>query len=86
MANSLSATKRARQNLHRNKHNSQLKARVRTLIKKVVLSINNQNKEEAQKEFIIMQKNLDKVVNKGLIHKNQASRKKSKLSNKIKQI
>lgn len=86
MANSLSATKRARQSLMRNKHNSQIKAKIRTLIKKVLLSIKNKEKEKAQQDFATMQKNIDKVVNKGLIHKNQAARKKSRLSNKIKQI
>jgi len=33
-----------------------------------------------------MQKNLDQAVNKGLIHKNQAARKKSRLSTQIKAL
>ena len=44
------------------------------------------DKKEAESGFAAMQKNVDKAVNKGLIHKNQAARKKSRLSAKIKAL
>lgn len=86
MANSASSTKRTRQNIVRNKHNSQIKAKMRTFIKKISKSIASKDKAKAQKEFIAMQKNIDKTVSKGLIHKNQAARKKSRIIAQIKNI
>ncbi len=44
------------------------------------------NKNEAISGFAAMQKNVDQAVNKGLIHKNQAARKKSRLSAQIKAL
>jgi small subunit ribosomal protein S20 len=86
MANSAGSIKRARQAIKRNKHNSQIRAKVRTFIKKVAYAVEAGNKEEAQSEFADMQKNIDQAVNKGLMHKNQAARKKSRLSAQIKAL
>lgn len=86
MANSAGSIKRARQAIKRNKHNSQIRAKVRTYIKKVTYAVEAGNKKEAQSEFADMQKNIDQAVNKGLIHKNQAARKKSRLSAQIKAL
>ena len=44
------------------------------------------DKKEAVGAFAAMQKNVDQAVNKGLIHKNQAARKKSRLSAQIKTL
>ncbi|HIK76419.1 MAG: 30S ribosomal protein S20 [PS1 clade bacterium] len=84
MANSAGSIKRARQAVKRNKHNSQIRAKVRTYIKKVSYAVNDGNKKDAQGGFATMQKTLDQAVSKGLIHKNQAARKKSRLSAQIK--
>ena len=46
MANSAGSRKRARQAIKRNKHNSQIRARVRTFIKKVTYSIEAGNKKK----------------------------------------
>jgi small subunit ribosomal protein S20 len=86
MANSAGSRKRARQAITRNKHNSQIRAKVRTFIKKVAHSIDAGNGKEAISGFKAMQKNVDQAVNKGLIHKNQAARKKSRLSAQIKAL
>ena len=86
MANSAGSKKRARQAVKRNKHNSQIRAKVRTFIKKVTYAIEAGNKEEAQSGYAAMQKNVDQAVSKGLMHKNQAARKKSRLSTKIKAL
>ena len=86
MANSAGSRKRARQAVQRNKRNSQIRAKARTFIKKVAYAIEAGNKKEAISGFAAMQKNLDQAVNKGLIHKNQAARKKSRLSAQIKAL
>ena len=86
MANSAASKKRARQAVKRNHHNSQIRAKVRTFVKKVVSAISAGNKKEAISGFTVMQKNIDQAVSKGLIHKNQAARKKSRLSTQIKAL
>ena len=84
MANSAASKKRARQAVKRNQHNSQIRAKVRTFVKKVVSAISTGNKEEAISGFTVMQKNVDQAVSKGLIHKNKAARIKSRLNSKVK--
>ena len=86
MANSAGSKKRARQAVKRNKHNSQIRAKVRTFVKKVAYAVAAGNKKEAVSSFTAMQKNVDQAVSKGLIHKNQAARKKSRLSAQIKTL
>ena len=86
MANSAGSKKRARQAVKRNKHNSQIRAKVRTFIKKVTYAIDAGNKKEATSGFSDMQKNIDQAVSKGLIHKNLAARKKSRISAQIKSL
>ena len=86
MANSASSKKRAKQAIKRNKHNSQIRAKVRTFIKKVTYAIEAGNKEEAQSGYATMQKNVDQAVSKGLMHKNQAARRKSRLVAQIKAL
>lgn len=86
MANSASSKKRARQAVKRNKHNSQIRAKVRTFIKKVTYALEAGNKTEAQGGFGIMQKMIDQAVSKGLMNKSQAARKKSRLNAQIKAL
>ncbi len=86
MANSAGSKKRARQALQRNKHNSQIRAKVRTFIKKVTYALEAGNKEEAQNGYTAMQKMIDQSVSKGLMHKNQAARKKARLNAQIKAL
>ena len=86
MANSAGSRKRARQAVKRNKHNSQIRAKVRTFVKKVAYAVAAGEKKEAKNGFVAMQKNIDQAVSKGLMHKNQAARKKSRLSAQIKAL
>ena len=86
MANSAGSKKRARQAVKRNKHNSQIRAKVRTFIKKVAYAIEAGKKEEGQTGYAAMQKNVDQAVSKGLMHKNQAARRKSRLVAQIKAL
>jgi len=86
MANLAGSRKRARQAVTRNKHNSPIRAKTRTFVKKVAYAVAAGDKKEAVSSFAVMQKNVDQAVSKGLIHKNQAARKKSRLSAQIKAL
>jgi len=86
LANIKSAKKRAIQSEKRRKHNASRRTMMRTFIKKVVVAIEAANKEVATAEFVKLQSVLDSYSTKGLISKNTAARKKSRLSAKIKAL
>ena len=86
MANIKSAKKRAIQSERRRKHNASRRTMMRTFIKKVVVAIEAGNKEVATAEYLNLQSVLDTYATKGLINKNTAARKKSRLSAKIKAL
>ena len=86
MANIKSAKKRARQAEKRRRHNAGLRSMVRTYIKKVVTEIATGNKENAQKAYLEAVPVIDRMVSKGIIHKNKAARHKSRLSAQIKDL
>lgn len=86
MANIKSAIKRARQNIKLRQRNASARSTFRTLVKKVLKAVESGDKDAARMAFSAAQPNIDKAVSKGLLHKNKASRIKSRLSNKIKGI
>ncbi len=86
MANHASARKRVRRNARRDVINTSRKSRVRTFIKKVEEAIESGDAKAAQEAFKRMQPELLRGVAKGVFHKNAASRKLSRLSNRIKAI
>lgn len=86
MSNIKSAKKRAIQSEKKRRKNAGQKSMVRSFIKKVNIEILNKNEESAKAAFKSMQSIVDKYSQKGLIHKNVASRYKSRLSKKIKLI
>ncbi len=81
MANSISAEKRARANAKKRLYNTSAKSSYRKALKKALLAIENdsEDKDSLIKEAI---KQTDMAASKGLIHKNKASRIKSKMSTK----
>ena len=79
MANSSSATKRARQNEKRRRHNMAMRSKARTYVKGVLAAVADGNKEEAQKLYTTALPVIDNMV-KGIIHKNKAARQKSRLN------
>ena len=83
MANIASAKKRARQAVRRRDHNASFKSRFRTYLKKVIAAIESGDKEAATASFKETQPIIDKMVSKGIIHKNKAARHKSRLSARI---
>ena len=86
MANHKSSKKRILRNNKRNEINSNRISRIRTYIKKVETEISSENKDKANEAFKLAMPEIQRGVSKGLIHKNTASRKLSRLSNKIKLI
>ncbi len=86
MANHKSSKKRILRNNKRNEINSNRISRIRTYIKKVETEIISKNKDKANEAFKLAMPEIQRGVSKGLIHKNTASRKLSRLSNKIKTI
>ncbi|AMX01631.1 30S ribosomal protein S20 [Microbulbifer thermotolerans] len=86
MANSPQAKKRARQNDKRRKHNASLRSMVRTYIKKVVAAINAGDAEKAKAAYAEAVPVIDRIADKGIIHKNKAARHKSRLNAQIKKL
>ncbi|WOG26446.1 30S ribosomal protein S20 [Endozoicomonas sp. 8E] len=86
MANSPSAKKRARQAEKRRTHNASLRSMVRTSIKKVVRAIEAKDVELAKTEYTAAVPVIDRMADKGIIHKNKAARHKSRLNAQIKAL
>ncbi|ANB60858.1 30S ribosomal protein S20 [Anoxybacteroides amylolyticum] len=86
MANIKSAIKRAKTNEKRRAHNAAMKSAMRTAIKKFEALVEAKDVEKAQEAFVLASKKLDKAASKGLIHKNVASRQKSRLAKKLNSI
>ncbi len=86
MANSPQAKKRARQAVKRRAHNASLRSLVRTVIKKVVAAIDAGDAEQARAAFDEAVPVIDRMADKGIIHKNKAARHKSRLSAQIKAL
>jgi len=86
LANIKSAKKRARQAEKHRQHNASLRSMIRTYIKKVYTAIAAGDKKLAEEAFIAAQPVIDRMASKGLIHKNKASRHKSRLSKQVKSL
>lgn len=84
MANIKSAIKRARQNTKRREHNASARSMYRTYVKNVLKAVDKGDHEAARAAFAQAQPVIDKAASKGLIHKNKASRVKSRLNAKVK--
>lgn len=76
----LSALKRARQAEKNRLRNRIVKTAIKTITKKVEAAVNEKNKEAARKAFIEATETISKAASKGVIHKNTASRKISRLA------
>ena len=78
-----SALKANRQNVKRREANRSLRAKLRTGLKKIRTSLDDKKVEGAKTALTSMQSLVDKMATKGIIHKNTASRYKSRLAAKI---
>lgn len=86
MANTVQARKRARQAVKQNLHNSSLHSSLRTAIKAVRKAIATGDKAVATEVFQKSVSIIDRVADKKIVHKNKASRDKSRLSAAIKAL
>jgi small subunit ribosomal protein S20 len=84
MANIKSARKRARQAVVRRAHNVSLRTAVRTAIKNVSKAVASGNKDAAANTMRESQKVIDRVVSKGILHRNAGDRHKSRLAHALK--
>ena len=81
-----SAKKRLRQNIKHNLRNRTYKSALKTQMKKFLNAIREGNAQAVQEELRLTVKKLDTGVTKGILHKNTASRKKSRLAKKLNQM
>ena len=86
MANSAQARKRARQAAATNKRNAGLRSTLRTAVKRVRKAIATGDKAAAMKELKASQAVIDRIADKKIVHKNTASRTKSRLAQAIKAL
>lgn len=86
MANTSQARKRARQAEKARLHNGSLRSMVRTYIKKVVAAIQSGDAEKAKTAYAAAVPVIDRIADKGIIHKNKAARHKSRLNAQIKAL
>ena len=86
MAHSKSAMKRVRQNEKRRVKNKSQRSALRTQLRKTKSTIESKNVETAQAELTKSVRALDRAASKGLIHPNQAARRKSRMVKKVQKL
>ena len=86
MANTLQAKKRARQAEAHRHHNTALRSMLRTYIKKVIAAVEKKDQAGAQVAYKEAVSVIDRIANKGLIHKNNAARHKSRLNTRVRSL
>jgi small subunit ribosomal protein S20 len=86
MANSAQARKRARQAEETRQHNASLKSSLRTAVKKVRKAIATGDKAAATAQLQASQAVIDRIADKKIMHKNTASRTKSRLAQAIRAL
>ena len=86
MANHKSAEKRVRQNVKRNAINRSNRSKLRTQIKKLRTALGQTDKAGSTELLNPTVSLIDKMVNKGIIHKNTAARYKSRLTKHVSEL
>ena len=86
MANTPQSKKRARQTERRTEVNKARRSRIRTFIRKVEEAIASGNATAAADALRAAQPELMRGVTKGVVHKNTASRKMSRLAARVKAL
>lgn len=84
MANHFSALKRARQTTKRTEQNRANASQLRTALRKFRAALQAGDKAQAKTQFAETVSKIDHAVRKGVIHKNTASRYKSRLNARLK--
>jgi small subunit ribosomal protein S20 len=86
MANTPQSKKRARQNEARYAINKARRSRIRTFVRKVEEAIASGDKDAAAAALRVAQPELARGVTKGVLHKNTAARKVSRLAHRVKAL
>ena len=86
MANTAQARKRARQAEKRRAHNASQRSMVRTYIKRVRTAIGSGNHEAARNALAEATPIIDRMADRGIMHKNKAARHKSRLNAAVKAL
>jgi len=86
LANTKQAKKRVRQAEKHRQHNASMRSMLRTYIKKVIAAIATGDQQAALTSLQAATPVIDRMVNKGIIHKNKAARHKSRLTQHIKKL
>jgi small subunit ribosomal protein S20 len=86
MANTLSAKKRVRQAVRKTEVNKARRSRIRTFIKRVEDFLLKGDSDGASKALKDAQPEIQRGVSKGVLHKNTAGRKISRLATRIKSM
>jgi len=81
-----SAQKRHRQSIKRQTRNQAIRSRVRTFVKRVRESVDARNSAEANERLKSATRAIDKAVTKGVLHRNTASRKISRLTHAVRSL
>ena len=82
MANTKSAKKSIKVQERRRARNQMVKTRVRSAFKKAQHAV-SENEDQAKAEVTKAISEIDKAVSKGIVHRNTAARKKSRLMKKL---
>jgi len=83
LANHKSALKRQRQNEKRRLYNKSYRSRARTFVKKARATIASGDLAAAKEATRLAIQDLDKAARRGVIHKNNAARRKSRLMKRL---
>jgi small subunit ribosomal protein S20 len=86
MANIKSAKKRILTTRKKTEANTARRSRIRTFVKKVDLALEAGNATEAEAALKLAQPEIDRGVAKGVLKKNTAARKMSRLSARVKAL
>ncbi len=86
MANTKSAIKRIKQNHKRRLRNRLFTVRARTYVKQARATLESGSPEEARTATLAAISALDKAAEKGILHKNNAARRKGRLMHRLAQL
>ncbi|MCP4589982.1 MAG: 30S ribosomal protein S20 [bacterium] len=86
MAHGISSKKRIRQNLTRSTRNHARKQRLKTEVRKFNTAIHDRKVDDATAALVSVTKLLDQTAAKGTIHRNVASRRKSRLAKRLNKL
>ena len=86
MPNIKSAKKRVKVNAVKAMNNQMAKSALKTTLKKFDAAVADGNREQADSAYKAAVKSIDQAVNKGILHKNNAARKKSSITLKMNEL